>query len=81
MSHVILVAFEVYSDSRPDAERDLMERLVPLVRGKDETSPIECWWIAEDDRHDGSDCDSAVFVKPGYQREAATTLRRLGLAS
>jgi hypothetical protein len=31
---------------------------------------VESWWIAEDDRHDGSDNDSAVFVHTGSQHEA-----------
>ena len=36
---------------------------------------MECWWIAEDDRRDGSDNDSAVFVHPGKQMEAYRLLR------
>jgi hypothetical protein len=38
-----------------------------------------CWWVAEDDRDDGSDNDSAVFVHPGAQQEAAEALHSLGL--
>jgi hypothetical protein len=34
---------------------------------------IDCWWIAEDDRIDGSDNDSAVFVPKGFQ-----TVRHIG---
>jgi hypothetical protein len=33
--------------------------------------------VAEDDRRDGSDCDSAVFVEPGNQRAAVEVLHRL----
>lgn len=36
---------------------------------------IDCWWIAEDDRIDGSDNDSAIFVPWGAQADAASHLR------
>jgi hypothetical protein len=79
MAHVILVAFEVDGDSPADAQARLITELFPLVRGRDETSPIECWWIAEDERMDGSDCDSAVFVTPGQQSAARSMLLNAGL--
>ncbi len=67
MTHVIMVAFEVEGTDWEDAQRNLMAALPRpwYTRG------IECWWIAEDVRYDGSDNDSAVFVPVGMQ--AATT--------
>src|SRR3954471_8578254 len=32
---------------------------------------VDCWWIAEDDRTDGSDNDSATFVPRGAQSDVA----------
>lgn len=78
--HVILVAFEVNGTTREQAERKLHERLVPVLRSRDALSPVESWWVAEDERFDGSDCDSAVFVKPGKQEQAVAVLRAAGLA-
>jgi hypothetical protein len=40
---------------------------------------LECWWVAEDDRRDGSDNDSAVFVNPGAQHAASFLLHEEGL--
>lgn len=72
--HVILVAFTVQDDDRAKAHDLLMERLPQPYVGN---TPITSWWVAEDDRRDGSDCDSAVFVAPGNQRAAVETLHRL----
>jgi hypothetical protein len=60
--HVFLVAFTVHGQTRDQAQDRLMAQLVPVLRGHNPTSPVESWWVAEDDRRDGSDCDSAVFV-------------------
>jgi hypothetical protein len=76
---VLLVAFSVYGKDRVQAQERLMRRL-PRPGSRDFASPIESWWIAEDDRRDGSDCDSAVFVRPGRQRVARDILRRRHLA-
>lgn len=78
MAHTILVAFCVTGcDSMEEAQRQLMRQLPspdhPGVDG------IECWWIAEDERHDGSDCDSAVFVDMGKAGAAVAVLRDRGL--
>jgi len=40
---------------------------MPGIDGVD--SAIDAWWIAEDDRHDGSDNDSAIFVPRGGQAD------------
>lgn len=34
-----------------------------------EEGSIDCWWVAEDDREDGSDCDSAIFIPRGAQED------------
>ena len=60
-SHVIRVAFEVEAESWESAQRILMSYL-PRPHSSRIESPIECWWIAEDERYDGSDNDSVVFV-------------------
>lgn len=73
MEHVILVAFQVAADSREDAHRHLGDALAPLLRSNDNTE-VEAWWVAEDDRQDGSDNDSAVFVTPGNQQAASEWL-------
>lgn len=46
--------------------------LETLGEGHDRTEIS--WWVAEDDRSDGSDCDSAVFVEPGNQAIASLLL-------
>jgi len=58
--HTILVAFVVNAGSRELAQRLLMRRL-PQCENDFHTT-IDSWWIAEDDRIDGSDNDSAIFV-------------------
>lgn len=83
MTHVFLVALVVEGDvSRETAEEYLMSVLPSPYNQyhyEDKEPAVESWWIAEDDRHDGSDNDSAVFVIPGKQMEAYRRLRTLGL--
>ena len=82
--HVFLVAVVVRTaDDRATAEKDLHTRLnIPAFRGdvgNDDVTHVDSWWIAEDDRRDGSDCDSAVFVEHGVsQRNARHILERHG---
>lgn len=63
--HTILVAFTVYAPTWEQAQARLMRQLPspdhPGVDG------IDSWWIAEDERYDGSDNDSAVLVPMGRQ--------------
>jgi hypothetical protein len=79
--HTILVAFTVEADDRTEAERRLSMMLPSAASTwrKPGTEALTSWWIAEDTRHDGSDLDSAVFVKPGAQRTAARVLHKHGL--
>lgn len=84
--HVILVAFQVRAgdeglenESRADVMGSLMEGLKELgPLGTDNVFGVECWWVAEDDRTDGSDNDSAVFVHPGKQKDAVSILHDHG---
>lgn len=86
MEHVILVAVVVDHDgSREEAELWLHERLnEPAFRMQTHAVTggpyVDSWWIAEDERHDRSDLDSAVFVVPGQQVEARNVLLGKGLA-
>ena len=77
-THTFLVAVNIEGDiNRAQAENGLM-RMMPRpgqtawVPNDPESalSTVECWWIAEDDRTDRSDNDSAVFVTPGFQKAA-----------
>ena len=79
-THVILVAFQVEGDTRKDAHEQLFDYL-PNHPSPKTTPGLECWWVAEDDRLDNSDNDSAVFVTPGKQRIASFILGDQGLIS
>lgn len=59
-----LVAFTVEgAPDRAGAEHQLHAALMPTLR----THGVTEWWVAEDDRRDGSDRDSAEFVHYGQQ--------------
>lgn len=80
--HTILVAFTVEAEHRDLAHLHLMEKL-PQVEasqwpGRPSKSTLTSWWVAEDDRQDGSDSDSAVFVSPGFTRRASIVLAAAG---
>ena len=76
MEHVFLVAVSVESDDREQAEKYLHTVLPKPAGIAEEGVPhyVDSWWIAEDDRHDGSDNDSAIFVPMGEQEEAKDAL-------
>jgi len=73
--HTFLVAFVVDTAKREDAE----EYLRNLLPDPNLHEALDCWWIAEDDRRDGSDNDSAFFVEKGRQWAAFNVLYREGL--
>lgn len=75
--HVILVAFHVKAANRQHAHYALTNRLIDEELLGDS---IQEWWVAEDDREDGSDNDSAVFCRLGNQEQAARALYLEGLA-
>ena len=60
--HTILVAVTVYAPDWQAAQAKVMQHLP-----KPGADGIDSWWIAEDERADGSDNDSAVFVPMGKQ--------------
>lgn len=74
--HTLLVGVSMHGATREQA----MERLMLLLPTPTVDSGVEDWWLADDDRVDGSDRDSAVFCKTGHQREATAMLRKVGLA-
>jgi hypothetical protein len=77
--HLILVAFSVFGVTRSQAELRLhAELLEHPVSASD--SPIESWWVAEDDRRDGSDNGSAVFCAKGFQARASRLLEQHAMA-
>lgn len=57
------------------SETEVIDFLVSSPLGPDNPlGVIDSWWIAEDDRHDGSDgsYDSAIFVPRGGQQTLAS---------
>lgn len=83
--YVFLVAVQV---SVPDgvprkvAAREMLRMLPrPGENMRMDNATLECWWLAEDDRIDGSDNDSAVFVHPGAQKAAFDLLYAAGLTA
>lgn len=84
-AHTILVAITVtdrlWPISRQEAEEFLYPQLpAPEVQSPGVSTVVDSWWVAEDLRFDRSDCDSAVFVKPGNQAAANALLREHGLS-
>lgn len=74
----ILVAFDLeVRDGYENLPRSVVEhaltRLLPRSgdslydQGPGHFGQVDSWWVAEDDRHDGSDRDSAIFVPMGTQ--------------
>lgn len=68
-AHTVLVAFCVHADDFADAQRRLMRNLP-----RPGSDGLDSWWIAEDERIDGSDNDSAIFVPMGTCRQSADML-------
>lgn len=65
--YVVLVAFNVEADTMKEAQERLMD-VLPRVKHYDNDSYLEEWWIAEDERYDRSDSESAVFVPEGLSK-------------
>lgn len=76
--HTILAAFVIKGDSRQAAE-EALHQLLPVPTYAD-GNQLDCWWIAEDERYDRSDNDSAVFCKKGVQGPASRLLEKEGWA-
>jgi hypothetical protein len=79
--HVILVAFTVEAPAVMTAHHRLQAALAAADTIDPSTSRngITSWWVAEDVRDDGSDCDSAVFVHKGMQPLAVKLLHKAGV--
>lgn len=75
--HTILVAVVVEAPTREDAHLRLATEMPGYRNALRPHSPVLSWWVAEDDRLDGSDNDSAVFVHPGSQHVASRVLAGL----
>ena len=61
----ILLAVSVTAPDRETAEKWLHHKApTPYGDYAPDGTHVDSWWIAEDDRRDGSDCSSAVFI-PG----------------
>lgn len=78
---VLLVAFDVSGQNKRDVHQWLHEQM-PMPGYDPKTSVVlDSWWVANDERFDGSDCDSAVFVHRGTQSQARLVLRANGYTS
>lgn len=75
---VILVAIQVDAEDEAIAQAVVMPHLRAMLTN---SALINAWWIAEDQRLDGSDNDSAVFVSGVSQVEAARLLFRHGMTA
>ena len=64
--HIFLVAFCITDERERDAAQHLL------------INRLDSWWMAEDDRLDGNDCDSAVFVPQGETLAAIEFLAQAG---
>lgn len=56
-TQTVLVAFVVSARDMELAQEALMDFF-----NEDQPTYIDSWWMAEDERYDGSDCDSASFT-------------------
>lgn len=80
---VIMVAFDVTGPNAQTVHEWLHSQ---MPRTEEHYVPqgkinLDSWWVANDERYDRSDCDSAVFVNMGMQKEARGFLKRAGLAN
>lgn len=80
-TQVYLVALQMNGDMPRERMEEAMRRLLPRPGVHSDGAELECWWVAEDDRNDGSDNDSAVFVRPGKAHTAWRILEAADLSS
>lgn len=79
---VLMVAFDLKGRSAEDVHQWLMNEMP--VTGDHYSRHygdinLDSWWVANDERFDGSDTDSAVFVKKGQQKAGREALHSYGL--
>lgn len=80
---VLMVAFDLKGRDAETVHRWLQaqmprcgEHVEGYVRGDGAgTVDLDSWWVANDERFDGSDTDSAVFVPKGTQERARNILK------
>lgn len=75
--YTFAVGVTAYGVDRADAERKVIDLLADGTaarHGFSERLRISDWWVAEDDRSDDSDQDSAIWVPLGSQRAAVEVL-------
>jgi hypothetical protein len=80
-TQVYLVALQVTGDGTRAEMEEVMRGMLPRPGKQVGAAHLECWWVAEDDRNDGSDNDSAVFVRPGKAHTAWRILEAADLSS
>lgn len=75
---VVMVAFDITGRSQKDVYAWLADNMPEseTFHGEKDEIYIDSWWIADDDA-DG-DCDSAVFVNKGRQKDARMFLHANG---
>lgn len=78
--HIVLVAFGIEASNMKNAQVELMNDL-----NMGDAPQASQWWIAMDDRYDGSDNDTAIFVEDDLVDwcgvRAANVLHREGIHS
>jgi hypothetical protein len=78
---VLMVAFDLTGKDPEDVQAWLMDQMPEAgLQGDSGEIYLDSWWIANDERFDRSDCDSAVFVAKGRQVEARELLHSHGLS-
>lgn len=60
--HVILVAFQVPAETREKTHEIMVDTMHTARKDATDNNIDLCWWVAENDRTDGSDNMSATFV-------------------
>lgn len=78
---VLMVAFDV-TGKDPEHVHEWLHDQMPegdAFHGGGEIY-LDSWWVANDERFDRSDCDSAVFCAKGKQKEARQVLAARGLS-
>lgn len=75
----VLVAFVVQADSEKQAQEQIMEFLPKEDYDHDvwHRAGLDCWWVAEDERYDGSDNESAVFIPEHWDAQISQRDARL----
>lgn len=74
----VIVALTVKGATKEDRQRSVMNALAVALEDV-EDSNVEDWWIADDERYDGSSNASAVFVEMGNAYTAFQVLNSLEL--